>query len=342
RLLTDYQVVIMAVDHNQLAKVEACPPSMVGTTKIDEGMLASHIGLAKAMNKFDLRKVITFHSTIEKSRKFVKHHKEIAKWAGQSINNIELCTYVSGEMSAANRSKELNRLKSIKSGRGIIANARCLSEGADVPSLDAVAFIDPKKSQIDIIQAIGRAIRKSDGKRKSTIVVPIFIDKEYDSADKPSNSKFNVVWKILLALRSHDEVLADDLDKMRKDTAKNIHVSMKKATCGKVLVVTPSGDPNIGRHIEAQLLEHSTASWEFWYGLLEEYYNIKGNSLVPQEYVDRFNRRLGTWVQRQRCYKSRLSNDVIEKLKTVDFVWDAGDFRWEKKYKLGECKTDDP
>ena len=60
--------------------------------------------------------------------------------------------------------------------RGILANARCLSEGVDVPTLDGVAFIDPRRSQVDVVQAVGRAIRKADDKTIGTIVIPVFVD----------------------------------------------------------------------------------------------------------------------------------------------------------------------
>ena len=85
-------------------------------------------------------------------------------------------SHVSGEMSSGQRSLRIDRLRYIEENeRGLISNARCLGEGVDVPALDGVAFIDPRHSQTDIIQAVGRAIRKSPNKKHGVIVLPVFI-----------------------------------------------------------------------------------------------------------------------------------------------------------------------
>ena len=84
-------------------------------------------------------------------------------------------------MSAGERHVLLQHLSRLDDGeRGLLTNARCLSEGVDVPTLDGVAFIDPRRSEVDIVQAVGRAIRKSDDKTVGTIVIPVFIDTDTD------------------------------------------------------------------------------------------------------------------------------------------------------------------
>ena len=80
-------------------------------------------------------------------------------------------------MSTGDRAVRLDRLRHVESGeRGVLSNARCLGEGVDVPTLDGVAFIDPRHSQVDIVQAVGRAIRKAEGKEVATILIPVFVD----------------------------------------------------------------------------------------------------------------------------------------------------------------------
>ena len=82
--------------------------------------------------------------------------------------------YVDGTVPAYTRKRKIQNLKDLQyTDRSLLANARCLSEGVDVPALDGVAFISPKGSQIDIIQAVGRALRHSGSKTKSTIISPI-------------------------------------------------------------------------------------------------------------------------------------------------------------------------
>lgn len=85
-------------------------------------------------------------------------------------------------MSAGERHVLLQHLSRLEDGeRGLLTNARCLSEGVDVPTLDGVAFIDPRRSEIDIVQAVGRAIRKSEDKNVGTIVIPVFINTDADA-----------------------------------------------------------------------------------------------------------------------------------------------------------------
>ena len=121
-------------------------------------------------------------------------------------------------MSSGEREARLNQLREVGSGeRGVLTNARCLTEGVDVPTLDGVAFIDPRRSQVDIVQAVGRAMRKADDKTVGTIVIPVFVDENADPEQALDSSEFDRVWQVVKALRAHDEVLADELDELRRE-----------------------------------------------------------------------------------------------------------------------------
>ena len=85
--------------------------------------------------------------------------------------------------------------------RGVLTNARCLTEGVDVPTLDGVAFIDPRRSQVDIVQAVGRAIRKAEDKTLGTIVIPVLVDEDADPEEALESSEFDRVWQVVRALR---------------------------------------------------------------------------------------------------------------------------------------------
>jgi hypothetical protein len=104
--------------------------------------------------------------------------------------------------------------------RGLISNCSCLGEGVDVPALDGVAFIDPKGSIVDIIQAVGRVIRLSPDKTVGTIVIPVFVDETEDAEHALEDSAFDPVWQVLKALRAHDRRLADELDQLRTSLGK--------------------------------------------------------------------------------------------------------------------------
>ena len=94
-----------------------------------------------------------------------------------------LCDHINGSMTISERDEKLEKLKEKMIEKNIITNAKCLTEGVDVPSLDGIAFIDPKSSFVDIIQAIGRVIRLDPGKEVGTILVPIIIN-DLDSLDE--------------------------------------------------------------------------------------------------------------------------------------------------------------
>ena len=101
--------------------------------------------------------------------------------------------FVSGKIKTSIRNQRIQDLKKNDDVIRILSNARCLSEGVDVPALDGVAFIDPKRSQIDIIQSVGRAIRKSEQKKVGTIVIPVYIGDLNNLDEEIFESKFSDV-----------------------------------------------------------------------------------------------------------------------------------------------------
>jgi len=224
-LLTDYQVVVIGVTDRE-AKAWAEQARLVRTAdglSTDARTLAAQIGLAKAMKKYDLRRLITFHSSVAKAARFVDATQRdslpgvIPHLTRSTRPSGKLWTkHISGHTPAGQRATLLKSLGNLSEDtRGILSNCACLGEGVDVPVLDGVAFIDPKRSMVDIIQAVGRVIRKAEGKQIGTIVIPVFIDESEDADRVLSQSAFEPVWQVLKALRAHDRRLADELDQLR-------------------------------------------------------------------------------------------------------------------------------
>ncbi len=224
-LLTDYQVVVIGVTQAETRQwaEEGRLVRIKDGTVTDARALASQIGLAKVMRQFDLRKTITFHSSVAKASRFtdaaladslvgvIERMSPAAKPSG------ELWTgHISGQTPAGRRSTLLTVFGNLPQGnRAILSNCACLGEGVDVPVLDGVAFIDPKRSMIDIIQAVGRVIRKADDKKIGTVVIPVFVDETEDADHALANSAIEPVWQVLKALRAHDQELANELDELR-------------------------------------------------------------------------------------------------------------------------------
>jgi len=150
-------------------------------------------------------------------------------------------------MASNKRDAILDRLREVQPpARGIVTNARCLSEGIDVRALDGVAFIDPKESQVDIIQAVGRAIRKAERKRHGIIILPVYISSGEDEEKTLEDSSFKQVWRVLRALRSHDDQLASELDNLRTNLGRQ----------GKVRANLPAKiNVNLPTRLDAKFVE---------------------------------------------------------------------------------------
>ncbi|MGA2915609.1 MAG: Helicase associated domain protein [Sedimentisphaerales bacterium] len=338
-LLTDYQVVIVAVDnatYQEYAEKETFV-TFDGQTITDARTLASQIALAKAMRKYDLQRIISFHGRIKRAREFSKQLPDVVHWMPEySRPTGKLWSeHVSGEMSSGRRDTLLNRFRHLEDGeRGLLTNARCLGEGVDLPTLDGVAFIDPRHSQLDIVQAVGRVMRKAPDKKIGTVVLPVFIDTEQDSKTALESSAFKPIWDVLKALRAHDDVLADTLDQIRRQLGRNYKAKLDIPE--KILVDIPVAvGKSFVESLILRIVERSTASWQFWFGMLEGYVEQKGDSLVPYNYVTKDGYKLGNWVgtQRKLFEQGKLSIERQRALKQLKgWIW--GDTREKLWMKL--------
>jgi superfamily II DNA or RNA helicase len=335
-LLTDYQVVIVGIDNPRYSEM-ITKRRLVQTDddiQSDAQSFASHIGLAKAMKTYDLKRVISFHSRVITAKDFAKKLPEVINWMPEeSRPDGELLTgHVSGAMPTNERGRNLRAIGEIESDqRYVLSNARCLSEGVDVPTLDGVAFIDPKNSEIDIVQAVGRAIRLSKRKAIGSIVIPVFIEDLDDPDEVLNSSPFNKVWGVVNALRSHDEGLGKQLDQLRQVMGKRGHVGRPD----KIIFDLPTTITHqFEEALHAKLIESSTASWQFWLGLLEQYVELNkhDNCIVNQEF-NFLGHKLGSWVNRQRSHKEKLTPKQVSQLDDVGFVWNVLEYQWEEGFK---------
>ena len=190
-----------------------------GRRVTDARTLAGQIGLAKAIRKWDLRRVVTFHGRVKAARQFSEDMPDVIAWMPSSARprGTLWSEHVSGAMSSGHRDRLLLRFRNLaRKERGLLSNSRCLGEGVDVPTIDGVAFIDPRRSTTDIIQALGRAIRKAPDKRAGTIVLPVFVSPDADAEQIADDSSFRHIWDVLKALRAHDDALGDELDELRR------------------------------------------------------------------------------------------------------------------------------
>ena len=164
------------------------------------------------------RRAIAFSNTIKASTNLEKWWPEIVgrqaadvgreQDLGQTLLDLDVC-HIDGRTRASARAQALNELRAeIPDGRcRIVTNAKCLTEGVDVPALDAVLFMQPRRSKVEIVQAVGRVMRSAPGKRRGYIVLPVIVPegKRVTDSDFLRSSDFQPVWDVISALRAHDE-----------------------------------------------------------------------------------------------------------------------------------------
>jgi len=344
-LLTDYRVVIVGVlDREVLEVIERRElVSVGGTVETDARTLAAHIGLAKAVKDYGLKKTISFHGRIKSAVAFAQDFPKIVEWLpdDHKPSGTFWAGTITGAMNSSSRRKLLDKLKENVAGRhALLSNARCLTEGIDVPSLDGVAFIDPRSSQVEIIQAVGRAIRNSDNKSLGTIVLPVLISSEVDPEEAVSNSAFNAIWSIIKALRSHDESLSNALDELRLRLGRT--KSGVPRLPPKIVLDLPRQIDTLSikflSTLSLMIIENTTQSWDEWYGVLLAFVDENNHCQIKQ--ADKYRGyALGRWVTKQRsAYRSKLrtlASHRIEKLELLPgWTWEPISAYWSQMCNL--------
>ena len=240
-LLSDYKVLVLTID--PLAMSESLQLSLA--TKTGEMLTddeAKLIGCFNALSKITLvddrqlkdtdpqpmKRAVAFSQNIKVSKEIVSQINELKdsyyealKPEAQKQTVRVSAMHIDGSMGATQREERLAWLKAgIEDGQcRILNNVRCLSEGVDVPSLDAVLFLSARDSEVDVVQSVGRVMRTAPGKKYGYIIIPVIVP----SNEKPeetlnNNERFKVVWKILNALRAHDDRFNAMVNKIQFNT----------------------------------------------------------------------------------------------------------------------------
>ncbi len=236
-LLTDYKVLVLTVDEEMVAApLQGQLAGGEGELRLDDAtkIVGCWNGLAKRAGKTPdgqgfvpgappMRRAVAFAKDIATSKqvaelfpKVVDAYRELltdSQDDGVDINttNLDLAVqvrHVDGTFNALERNRELQWLKAPlpEDECRILSNARCLSEGVDVPALDAVMFLHPRNSVVDVVQSVGRVMRKAEGKDYGYIILPVAVPAGISPSQAlGDNRRFKVVWQVLNALRAHDD-----------------------------------------------------------------------------------------------------------------------------------------
>ena len=258
-LLVDYKVIVLSVEESIInRRLQSLLQDENNQLNVDDA--AKIIGCWKALSKQDLeghgdpmQRAVAFCQVINTDYKGKKHKvssklisgmfsevveayqtAEIAALLAENPDTIIPSAltlsckskHVDGSMNASKKQEKLDWLKQDLEDNTchILSNVRCLSEGVDVPALDAVMFMTPRQSQVDVVQSVGRVMRKAPGKTQGYVILPVVVPAGMDPADAlDDNQVYKVVWQVLNALRSHDDSFDAMINKLElngRDTSK--------------------------------------------------------------------------------------------------------------------------
>lgn len=259
-LLTDYKVLILTVSEDDISpelqkKIKDTnqefsaddASNLIGCISALSKQVLGDAGLITETDPEPMRRAVAFCSNISDSKQVTRifndtkdtYTKSLTKDKQDKLVSVS-SRHVDGKMSVIQRNEHLEWLKATpedpKECR-ILTNARCLSEGVDVPSLDAVLFLSTRNSQVDVVQSVGRVMRLAEGKKYGYIIIPIFAASTAKGEDVLAKSDdYKVVWTVLNALRAHDDRFNATVNK----------IELNKKRSNKVTV----GRPNNGGYTE--------------------------------------------------------------------------------------------
>ena len=267
-----------------------------------------------------IRSLLTFHGRVEKARAFAAAVDGLRLPDGRQV----VARSVVGTDPAARRQQALQLLEEPDPGRLVVlSSARCLTEGVDLPAVDGVMFVDPKRSDLDTVQAVGRILRRSPGKVRGQVLLPVCVPAGLDGATVLATSAFDAVWRVLRGLRSLDNRLAEELRTLTAAPSRRGVLDGTRRT-PRVRFELPSLARDHARLV-ARAVEATSPAWDRLCSELEAYAAVHGTAR-PQG-----GSSLAQWCERQRTAHRRglLEQERADRLRAVPgWTWDLAEQRW--------------
>lgn len=332
-LLTDYKVLILTLNEKDI------PPAIWNMINGDDHEIDSDdagrlIGCINALSKQILgdsgiikdndpepmRRAVAFCQNIKISKSITNIFNETAGTYLDSLpddKKAEMVTiasdHIDGSMSAPERDRLLGWLKEENEDPNecrILTNVRCLSEGVDVPSLDAVLFLSPRNSQVDVVQSVGRVMRRSAGKKYGYIIIPIVVPSDVEPEKAlDDNKRYQVVWSVLNALRSHDDRFEATINQLELNKKKPSQILVGRPQIefsnGKPTEVDTNNKNTVSqmalqfeqlqKHIFAKMATKvgDKAYWEVW---------AKDIAIIAEKQVERINRLINDGGDHEKAF----------------------------------------
>ncbi|MGD9667848.1 MAG: Helicase associated domain protein [Hyphomicrobiaceae bacterium] len=329
-ILSDYRIVSIIVTKSEIERLIAENAFVRSDGKEwslegDAPTFASLVALRKSIEKYGIRHTVSFHRSIKRAKEFTELNKEASK-ADTTLGSLQ-SFHVSGSDSTGTRAAVIDRF--VDAVPSLITNARCLTEGVDVPAIDAVLFADPRQSKIDIVQAAGRAMRRFEGKRLGYIIVPVIIDED---SDEPSDDAFVQIIKVVSALAMEDERIIEEFKS----------IAPGKRSCGTNIVEIDVPEyvriefGDLLENIETRIWDRLGWGWEKGFERLKAYLAKNGQAQVAASYVDETGFRLGSWTNTRRVsYKNgNIAAEQVAALEALPgWTWDVRRAEFEEGLK---------
>lgn len=336
--LKDYRLMAAAITDAEIRDLLAGDPGLA-EDGIPVRMAAAQAALAMAAAGHGLRRCVAFLPRIADARLFAATLPRTLALLppGRRPAGPVSAGFVHGEMTSRQRDQELHRLRHPpQNGWAVVANARCLGEGVDIPAIDSVLFAAPKESVTDIAQAAGRALRPHGGTSTATIIVPALLsDSDSEPPEPGHGDRWEPVLNVVRALAAHDEALTAELGQARASRAAVAGPPAEQELPARITVQAPPG--TVSRTLEAlriRIIDGTAPKWWDGYGHARAYHAGHGNLEVPSGYVTPGGFRLGNWLTWQRTSRSRgrLTGERARLLDALGITWDQAEAAWQRAY----------
>ena len=330
KIIVPYKVVISVVDSEMIDNALLDQSEVIiNGDPVRAKWVAHQIALKRAVEEHDLKRVISFHSSIKAAAAFASDDSE---GVGVHLPSFQRF-HVSGAQPTAEREEHMREFARVQ--RGVITNARCLTEGVDVPSVDMVAFMNPRRSRVDIVQAVGRAMRTAGAdKTCGYVLIPLFLETRKGEAleDALERSDFDEVAQVLNAMRENDDELSDIIQTLNVERGRTggfdeSRLRDKVEVLGLRLQIS-----DLATSIRTRIVAELGITWDERYGQLIAYKQAHGHCNVPQGWKG--NPKLATWCNEQRTtfHRGSLATERIARLGQLGFVLDPQRSAWEEMF----------
>ncbi len=293
--------------------------------------VANQLALREALKTHRLNKVFSFHGSVRSAESFVSCGEEGVR---QHITNLH-AFHVNGQMPTADRERVMRDFT--EADKALVSNVRCLTEGIDAPAVDMVAFMSPRRSKIDIIQAVGRAMMLSPSTRKvcGYVLVPLYLElhRGESAEDAVQRSDFSEIWNVLQAMMEQDSELSDLVGHLQEIRGRK-RGFVDEGFGDRVEILGPTLHlEQLRQAISTVCLERIGSLWDYMLGELKAYVEEHGTNVVRGRLAT--NKALAKWTtfQRVRYKQSCLAADRVARLESIpSWTWQPVESRWMNGY----------